>query len=106
MDTGKLPPVKVTDYTVSHTFDTYKNGAKSSHFVSMRFSVERPVTPEEAEALAFRSSMVVTRATYYQALARGAITVEEANELIAGSRESHEHIFAKKLLTAISEVKE
>lgn len=104
MDT-KLPSARVTDYTVSHTFDTHKNGAKSSHFVSMRFSVERPVTPEEAEALAFQSSVVVTRATYYQALARGAITVDEANELIKGSRENHEHIFAKKLRPAAEEGK-
>ena len=100
MDTKDLPAVRVTDYTVSHTFDTHKNGVKSSHFVSMRFSIDRPATPEEAEALAFQSSMVVTRASYYQALARGAITVDEANELIRGARESHEHIFKKKLAPA------
>jgi len=100
MDT-KLPSARVTDYTVSHAFDTHKNGVKSSHFVSMRFSVEPSVTPEEAEALAFQSSAIVTRATYYQALARGAITVDEANEMIKGSRENHEHIFKKKLLPVI-----
>lgn len=93
-------PVRVTDYTVSHTFDTHRNGVKSSHFVSMRFSVERPVTPEEAEALAFQSSVIVTRATYYQALARGALTVEEANDLIGGSNENHERIFDKKFRPA------
>lgn len=92
---GAVGDALVTDYTISHTFDTHKGGTKSSHFVSMRFSTGRPVTVEEAELMAIRSSKAVTRATYYQALARGALSVDEANELLAASRGNHERLEGK-----------
>ena len=103
MDTSKLPPARVTEYVVSYTFDAHKGGSKSSHFVSMKFATERPVTEREAEALAFASSVTVTRAAVYQALARGALTVEEANEIISSMKANHEHIYAKKLEPAVSD---
>lgn len=89
------PPVRVTEYTVSYTFDTHRGGQKSSHFVSMRFSAERPMTPEEAEVAAITSSVTVTRAAVYQALARGAIEIEEANEIISRMKQNHEQLHKK-----------
>lgn len=103
MDTSDLPAARVTEYTVSYTFDTYREGSKRSHFVSMRFATERPVTEKEAEALAFHSSVTVTRAVYYQALARGTISVEEANQLLADMKKNHEHIYEAKLGPALKD---
>lgn len=96
MDESKVPDVSVIEYTVSHTFDTFRDGRKSSHFVSMKFSPSRPLSKIEAEAAALVSSVTVTRATIYQALARGAISIEEANELSSNMKTSHDHIYTKK----------
>lgn len=96
MDASKIPDVSVVEYTVSHTFDTYRNGQKSSHFVSMKFSPSRPLNKIEAEAAALVSSVTVTRAAIYQALARGAISIDEANEISSNMKKSHDHIYTKK----------
>lgn len=106
MDTSSLPEPKVTEYTVSYTFDTHKDGGKRSHFMSMKFQTPCPVTEKQAEALAFVSSVTVTRAVIYQALARGTISVDEANELITDMKRNHEHIYSKKLDPAVQEDQE
>lgn len=105
MDVSNLPESKVTDYTVTHSFDTFRNGSKSSHFVSMRFRTDRPVTFLEAEALAMVSSLTVTKAVIYHALARGALKIDEANDMISYAKDNHERIYEQKFLPLLEGVK-
>ena len=79
----------VTGYTISYAFDTYKNGSKSSHLVAMNFSTCGLVKEEDAEKMAFLSSMTVTRASIYQALSRGSISTDDANEFLVTAHENH-----------------
>jgi len=92
-----IPDVVVTvdGFTVSYSFDVYQGGLKSSNFVSMNFKTSRPVTPEEAVILEVTHSSIVTDAAVYDALARGAIDTETANDLIRQSRERHTKIAQK-----------
>lgn len=84
--------VTVDGFTVSYACDIYNQGCKSSSFVSMSFKTSRPVSPEEALVLELKHSSVVTRATYYNALARGLINKEDVKELIDSSEERHQSI--------------
>jgi len=86
----------VTGYTISYAFDTYKNGSKSSHLVAMTFSTCGLVCEADAEKMAFLSSMMVTRASVYQALSRGSISINEANEFLTITHKNHEKICTVK----------
>ncbi len=94
---GLVESMRVSQITVSHSFDTYRGGAKKSHFSSMNFSVPEGATLEEVAVLHLYGSKVVTESCIRSALAQGAITVNEANELIEGTRLVHELLIEKKL---------
>lgn len=89
-----MPP-KVSSFTVSTSFDTHRNGAKHTHFLSMNFVFPEPISAEEAEVEAMKASFTVSKSCYKQALARGQMTVEEVNERIQDLRTNHDAVLAK-----------
>lgn len=87
--------VTVDSFTVSYSFDVHEAGLKHSSFMSMTFRTSRPVEAADVEALQISHSATVTSAAYYDALARGVISTEDANALISESRERHRMIADK-----------
>jgi hypothetical protein len=81
-----LPKLTVERFTVSYSLDTMRNGVKSSHFVSMGFLPERPVTLAEAAILQIEACDTVTIAAIHDAVARGAISTDDANDFITNFR--------------------
>lgn len=84
--------MKVESITVSNSFDTHRGGEKSNHFVSMNFHLEHPLGSEESALAHMLASKMVTKAVIQQACARGALTVEEANERIKDVMSNHDAI--------------
>lgn len=87
----------VTAFTVSHSFETFRNGSKSTHFVSFNFTTPEPVTQQMAELLALRASIGVTKSAIQQAVARGHLSMEEGGELVSTMKGNHELLLKKKL---------
>ncbi len=81
---------KVTSFTISTSFDTHRGGTKHTHFLSMNFALPEPLPEGEAELEVMKASLLVSKACYKHALARGQMTVDEVNERIQGLRENHE----------------
>lgn len=92
---SKLPELQVESFNVSYSFDIHLNGRKSTHFVSMGFRHE-PCSIQEAQVLQVEGSLIVTTAAIHDALARGVIQINEANDLIEDARTRHQGL-AKKL---------
>lgn len=62
----------------------------------MNFSVPEPVTPAEAEILQLHGGRLVSRCAIQDALAQGAITVDEANEAIASLKENFDRLIGQR----------
>jgi hypothetical protein len=92
---SKLPKLQVESFTVSYAFDTHLNGKKANHFVSVGFTTSEPVSTEEAQVLQVKGSQMVTIAAIHDAVARGAISIEEARDLIADVKLRHEGLAGK-----------
>jgi hypothetical protein len=87
-----VPGMRVKNFSISHSFDVYKNGEKAGVFVNMGFELEVPLDPKEAVVAQLRASQYVTASVLYDALARGILTKEQANEMIAESKKRHQGI--------------
>jgi hypothetical protein len=88
----QLPTVTVDSFTVSCSMDVYKGRDKESCFVSAGFKTSRPVTPEELIILSIEQDFTVHKSAIYNMLARGVISIEQANENIQLSKDRHEKI--------------
>lgn len=105
MSSNPDPDLKVKTFTVSHSFDTYRNGKKSSHFISMNFESIEPLDFEEASIAILKGSKLVTKSVIDTAFVRGDISIDEANELLLVSKTNHDGMIehrAKKIKTTDS----
>ena len=84
--------MKITEFTVTHSFELYQSGEKTSHFVSAKVHPEEPLTLEEFPTAQLEAKCAVGRACIYNALVTGAITVEFANERISTLRDNTENL--------------
>ena len=90
--------VVVRSATISHGFDTHKAGLKAHHFVSMNVEFvyasgsSTSTSLEEAHLLTLKASEIVTKAAIDTAIARGAISVDEANDRIKASSTNHKSV--------------
>ena len=103
-----LPKLTVERFTVSYSLETIRYGAKSSHFVSVGFAMSdpdrdfntHPISPEEFAVLQQDANKVVTIAAIHDAVARGALSQEDANDLITSFKTRQDGIksvLSKKL---------
>lgn len=74
--------MKIKNFTVSNAFDTFNNGEKQNHFLSVNFELDDPITLDEFKTVQLDASYRVTVSVIHDALARGSISVEQANERI------------------------
>lgn len=74
--------MKVNNFTVSKSIEIYRNGEKSSYFVSMNVEPDEGLRPEDLPLVQLDAATFVKKACIYNALTDGKLRVEEANELI------------------------
>lgn len=79
--------MKITEFTVTHSFDTYRNGNKTSQFVSVKFQ-DTIENIEDFPLLQLQAKLVVAKACIWDALVSGDITVEDANERLTLVRDN------------------
>ena len=77
----------IKEFTITHSFDTYRNGNKTSQFVSIKFQDE--ISDIETFPLAqLQAKLVVAKACIWDAMVAGDITVEDANERLSLIKEN------------------
>jgi predicted DNA-binding protein YlxM (UPF0122 family) len=72
----------IKEFTVTHSFDTYRNGNKTSQFVSVKFWYEIE-NIEDFPLKQLQAKLVVAKACIWDAMVAGDITVEDANERLS-----------------------
>jgi hypothetical protein len=72
----------IKEFTVTHSFDTYRNGNKTSQFVSVKFWDEID-NIEDFPLKQLQAKLVVAKACIWDALVSGDITTEDANERLS-----------------------
>ena len=87
--------MKITEFTVSYSFDKYINGQKSNHFVSMKFSPSEPLSLDEIQIAQLQASKLVSTSVIHDAVVRGAISVNEGAEIIEFFNQSHTKLIDK-----------
>lgn len=80
--------MKVVSFTVSKTFDIYRNGEKSSYLVAMNVEPDGDMRPEDLPVAQLDAATAVKKACIYNALTDGKISLEEANSLIASLKDN------------------
>ena len=80
--------MKVNSFTVSKSFEIYRNGEKSSYFVSAAVDPESDLAPEDLPAFQLDVATAVKKACIYNALVDGKLRIEEANELIQNLKDN------------------
>lgn len=75
--------MRVNNFTVSKSIEIYRNGEKSSYFVSMNVDPDGDLKPEDLPLAQLEAAYFVKRAVILNALTDGKLKIEEANEMIA-----------------------
>jgi predicted DNA-binding protein YlxM (UPF0122 family) len=92
--------VKVKEFTVSCSYDIFRAGDKTSTFVSMNLTMDEPCSVEDFPIIQLDAADQVTRACIYDALARGAFSVEEANakllQIETNTKKMKDRLLSKK----------
>ena len=81
--------MKIIEYVITHSFDTYRNGNKTSQFVSVKFQDEIE-NIEDFPLKQMQAKLVVAKACIWDAMIAGDITVEDANERLTLLKENIE----------------
>lgn len=84
--------LKVKNFTVSKSMEIFRNGEKSSYFVSMNVEPDGDMLPEDLPLAQLDAAAVVKKACIYNALTDGKLRVEEANELLQNLKDNTELI--------------
>ncbi len=82
--------MKVDSFTVSYSMETFKNGQKSSHFLSASMKLDDPVSMDEFPSVQLHAAYKLSISVVYDALMRGAMTLEEANSKISDMKQNYE----------------
>ena len=96
------PDINIRSATISYGFDTHKSGSRQHHFISMNVDLVDPSRTEaapsleDAHLLILSASSNVTKIAIDTALARGQLTIQEANELLQTSQDNHKLILEKR----------
>ena len=87
--------MSVESFIVSYAFETHRNGEKTSHFLSAGVKTDSPVSFDEFQLLQLQASYRVSVSTIHNALMRGSMTVNEANDRIGDLKNNYEAIRSK-----------
>lgn len=84
--------VTVKTVSVSYALDLHRGGERSSHFVSANIEFEKPVPIDELPRAQLEAGYKVATAVIHDAVIRGALPVEQANERISDMKEAYEAV--------------
>ncbi len=84
--------VLIDSFTVSSNFDTHRGGEKSAHFVSVSVKLDPPVSFDDFSMIQLHAAHRVSIAAIHDALMRGAMSIEEANDRIRNLKENYESL--------------
>jgi hypothetical protein len=84
----------VKNFTVSYSLELHRGGEKTSHFVSAGVEFLTPVPISDFPLAHMESSYKVAVATIHDALVRGSLTLEQANERISLLRQNVDNLRA------------
>jgi hypothetical protein len=84
--------MKITEFTVSHNFETYRGGSKASQFVSAKVVPDDPISLEDFPVAHLRAKLSIGKACIMGALASGDITVEDAKERVDMLKDNVENL--------------
>ena len=82
--------MKIDGFTISYSMDTGTPGSKSSNFVSVNFKLPEPLSMSEVEIVRLEASKKVTVWAISDALMRGELSKEEADERLEILKKNHE----------------
>lgn len=80
--------MKVSNFTVSKSFEIYRNGEKTSYFVSANVEPDGDLDPKDLPEAQLDAAFFVKKACIYNALTDGKLKLEEANEMISDLKEN------------------
>lgn len=80
----------IDTFSVSYSFDVYKNGEKHGSFVSITVRSDPPIPIEDLQLVKLDASYSVAKSTIMDALVRMIITEEDANDRIQNIKENTE----------------
>jgi len=83
---------KITEFTVSHNFETHRSGSKASHFVSIKILPSESLSLENFPIAQLQAKLAVGKACIIDAMASGDLTIEEARERIQILKDNIENI--------------
>ena len=83
------PKISVKSSAVSYGQEYYRNGEKSSHFVSITFESDPGLTIEQFRVAHLKVGFEVAVATIQHAVLRQSITEEEAKQKIIELKENY-----------------
>lgn len=104
MDDDGLPPLRPTSFTVSHTFDTHRNGTRHNHYCLMVFELPPGTSEDMALAMSIKGSVPVTKAAILHAMARGQITQDEAKDRLKDMEDNHALLIKSARRAVLGEV--
>ena len=89
----------VDSFAVSWAMDTFRNGEKSNNFVSVTVRSDPPVELEDLPLVQAKVALQVSASVIHDALARMAITEDEARSKISDIKENFQAL-EKSILKA------
>ncbi len=89
------PKIKIKSSAVSYGQEYYRNGEKSSHFVSMTIEAEPGLTVEEFWLAHLEAGLEVAVATIQHAVLRQSITEDEAKQKVQELKENYSGMIAR-----------
>lgn len=82
--------IEVKSISVSHSLELHRAGEKSSHFVSTNVDIIGNVPVDKLPYIQLETAYKVTVSNIYNAMIRGAMTMEDAKERIDSMKENYE----------------
>jgi hypothetical protein len=83
---------KVTSISSSYAIDLHKSGERTSHFVSATIEIDPSIEIDEIPKTQLNLSYRVSVSAVYDALMRGALTIDQANERIKIMKDNFEQM--------------
>ena len=87
--------MSIESFTVSYAFETYRGGEKTSHFLSAGVKVDPSVSFDEFQSVQLQAAYRISVSVIHDALMRGSLTTEEANDRIRDLKNNYELMKSK-----------
>lgn len=84
--------LKIDNFCVSYSFDTYRNGAKRSHFNSVTIRAEPAIELEDFPEIRLQAARKVAAMTIQDATLRMDMSEDEAKEMIRDISENYRNM--------------